>query len=108
MSAALRDLKSEDELLKIAVIRLRSRVLAMVSAMLGGTGLFVATAWLVLRGGHNVGLHLGLLGNYLPGYTVTWPGAFLGFLYGALIGAVLGWSVAQIYNRVAEYRGVTH
>ena len=108
MNAAVRDLRSEDELLKIAVIRLRSRVLAMVSAMLGGTGLFFATAWLVVRGGQQVGLHLGLLGNYLPGYSVTWPGAFLGFFYGALVGAVLGWSVAQVYNRVSEYRGLTH
>jgi hypothetical protein len=107
MSVPVRDLRSEDAILRVAVIRLRSRVLAMVAGMLGGTGLFVATAWLVVRGGHNVGLHLGLLSNYLPGYSVTWPGAFLGFLYGALVGALLGWSVAQIYNRVSEYRGLT-
>ena len=35
-------------------------------------------------------------------------GAFLAFFYGALIGAVVGWSVAQVYNRVSEYRGVTN
>ncbi len=108
MTTEARDLAAEDALLKIAVIRLRSRVLSLVSGMLGGTGLFLATAWLVVRGGQNVGQHLGLLGVYLPGYTVTWPGAFLGFAYGTLVGALLGWSVAQIYNRVSEYRGVTY
>lgn len=108
MTTETRDLRAEDQLLKVAVVRLRSRVLAMVSGMLGGTSLFVATAWLLVRGGHDVGLHLGLLNNYLPGYTVSWPGAFLGFFYGALIGGILGWLVAQIYNRVSEYRGVTY
>jgi hypothetical protein len=108
MTSQGRDLEREDELLRIAVVRLRSRVLAMVFAMLGGTALFVATAWLLVRGGYNVGQHLGLLNNFLPGYSVTWPGAFLGFFYGALVGGLLGWSVAQIYNRVSEYRGVTH
>ncbi|HEM47330.1 MAG TPA: hypothetical protein ENO23_09845, partial [Alphaproteobacteria bacterium] len=108
MTSQGRDLAREDELLRIAVVRLRSRVLAMVFAMLGGTSLFVATAWLLVRGGANVGQHLGLLNNFLPGYSVTWPGAFLGFFYGALVGGLLGWSVAQIYNRVSEYRGVTN
>jgi hypothetical protein len=108
MTAEARDLKGEDELLRIAVVRLRSRVLAMVFGVLGGTALFVATAWLLVRGGPNVGEHLGLLSNYLPGYSVTWPGAFLAFVYGVLIGAVVGWSVAQVYNRVSEYRGVTN
>ena len=50
----------------------------------------------------------GLLGNFLPGYTVSWPGAFLGFFYGAFVGGLLGWTVAQVYNRVSEYRGVTY
>lgn len=108
MTTEARDLRAEDQLLKIAVVRLRSRVLAMVFAMLGGTLLFLATAWLLVRGGYDVGLHLNLLGNFLPGYTVSWPGAFLGFFYGALIGGTMGWTVAQIYNRVSEYRGVTY
>jgi hypothetical protein len=108
MTTQTRDLRAEDRLLKIAVMRLRSRALAVVFAMLGGTSLFVATAWLLVRGGHDVGLHLGLLGAFLPGYTVSWPGAFLGLFYGALIGGGVGWSVAQIYNRVSEYRGITH
>ena len=96
--------KLEHELIQTAIVRLRSRVMAMVFGMVGGTGLFVATVWLLAAGGEDVGLHLGLLNNYFPGYTVTWPGAFIGFFYGALCGAIIGWSVAWIYNEVADNR----
>ena len=54
--------------------------------------------------GHDVGRHLRLLSNFFPGYSVTWPGAFIGFFYGALAGVIIGWSVAWVYNRVAEKR----
>ncbi|MBW2542196.1 MAG: hypothetical protein JRF15_08905 [Deltaproteobacteria bacterium] len=94
----------ERDLIQTAIIRLRSRVFAMVFGMLCGTGLFVATAWLVIRKGLNVGLHLNLLSNYFPGYSVTWPGAFIGFFYGALFGAFIGWSVAWVYNQIAHER----
>jgi hypothetical protein len=96
--------KLEQELIQTAIVRLRSRVMAMVFAIVAGTGLFVATVWLLARGGQDVGLHLKLLSNYFPGYSVTWPGAFIGFFYGALSGAVIGWSVAWIYNQVVEKR----
>ena len=65
----------ERQRIESAVARLRAGILAIVFGMVGGTGLFVATAWLLIKGGPNVGATLGLLGNYLPGYAVTWPGA---------------------------------
>ncbi len=96
--------KLEQQLIHAATVRLRARVTAMVFGMVGGTGLFVATIWLVARGGENVGQHLGLLSNYYPGYDVDLAGAFIGFFYGALTGAVIGWSIAWIYNQVADSR----
>lgn len=92
----------ERRLIRASVARLRAGILALVFAMTTGTGLFVATAWLLIKGGPNVGATLGLLGNYLPGYAVTWPGAVVGLLYGAAIGGVAGWSLARIYNRLAR------
>lgn len=92
----------ERQLIRASVARLRAGILALVFAMMTGTGLFVATAWLLIKGGPNVGATLGLLGNYLPGYAVTWPGAVVGLLYGAAIGGVAGWSLARIYNRLAR------
>ena len=94
----------ERELVRAAIVRLRARVMALVFGFVGGCALFVATAWLLLRGGPNVGQHLSLLRNYFPGYSVTWPGTLLGFCYGALVGALLGWTIASVYNRVAEWR----
>ena len=94
----------ERALIEAAVARMRAGILAIVFAMLCGSGLFTATAWLLIKGGENVGATLGLLGNYLPGYTVTWPGAFLGLAYGSAIGGAMGWSLARIYNRLARGR----
>jgi hypothetical protein len=91
-------------LIETAVARLRAGILAIVFGMVGGAGLFVATAWLLIKGGVNVGVTLGLLGNYLPGYSVTWPGAVVGLLYGAAIGAAMGWTLARVYNRLARRR----
>jgi hypothetical protein len=68
---------------------------------LGALALFVATATLVVRGGENVGPHLALLSVYLPGYSVTWEGAFIGAAYLFFIGYGAGRTIATIYNRIA-------
>ena len=87
-----------------SVARLRAGIVAVVTGMVGGFGLFLATLWLVVKGGPNVGQNLGLLRAYYPGYTVTWTGSLVGFFYGALTGAVLGWCVAWLYNFLASRR----
>jgi hypothetical protein len=92
----------EAELLRASIARLRASVMAVTFALLGGASLFVATAWLLLQGGEVVGPHLSLLSNYFPGYSVTWPGALIGLLYGALVGAVAGGALAWIYNRLTD------
>ncbi len=94
----------ERRLIEDAVARLRAGALAIVFGMVGGAGLFILTAWLLIKGGRPVGPTLGLLANYFPGYAVTWPGAFMGAGYGAALGAVAGWSLARIYNRLARRR----
>lgn len=98
--------KADRELVLIerTVARLRERIAAIVSGMVGGFALFAATLWLVIKGGPYVGQHLGLLRAYYPGYTVTVTGSFVGFFYGALTGAALGWSVAFLYNTLAGWR----
>jgi len=94
----------ELKLVEAAVVRLRARIMAIVFGAVGGTGVFLATSWLLIRGGQNVGQHLNLLSNYFPGYRVTWPGAFIGFAYGVILGAIIGWALAAIYNWVAAGR----
>ena len=81
-----------------AIARLRAGIMAVTIGMVSGVSLFVATVWLVVRGGPNVGEHLGLLRNYFPGYSVTWLGAFVGFFWAAVLGAAVGGGIAWLYN----------
>lgn len=94
--------EAEKELVQAAIVRLRARVMALVFGMVGGVGLSAATLWLVVRGGPNVGQHLRLLANYFPGYEVSWLGGIIGFGYGALAGGLIGWTIASLYNRIAQ------
>ena len=87
-----------------AVARLRTGILAIVMGLVGGTALAIATAWLTLRGGLNVGQHLGLLRFYFPGYSVTWPGVVVGFGYGMLVGVGVGLAMGMVYNRLVDWR----
>jgi hypothetical protein len=95
------------QIIKPVIARLRASVMATAFGLLAGLGLFLATVMLVVRGGREVrgeivvGPHLGLLSNFYPGYSVTWGGAFVGFFYAAVTGAVAGWIVAWVYNTVA-------
>ncbi len=93
-----------ERLLSTAVARIRISIMAITFGFTGGVGLWLATVWLLLRGGQNVGFHLNLLGHYFPGYSVTWGGSLLGLLYGAVTGAAVGSAVAWMYNRVADWR----
>jgi len=99
------------QIIKPIIARLRASVMAVAFGAFAGISLFLATAWLVVRGGHVVkgevvvGPHLNLLSNFYPGYDVSWPGAFIGFFYASATGAVAGYLVAWVYNAVA-LRGV--
>ncbi len=95
----------EWELIRHSIVRLRSRIMAMTFAAAGGMGLFVATLWLLIRGGPNVGQHLSLLRHYFPGYSVSLGGSLVGFGYGAVVGGLVGWSIARVYNAVASRYG---
>jgi hypothetical protein len=86
------------------IARLHAGVLALSCALIGGVGIFIMTAWLLLTGGPNVGAHLQLLNRYFIGYSVTWPGSLIGFCYGALVGGVVGWTVGKIYNCIVSVR----
>jgi len=87
-----------------ALARIRTGALAIVCAMIGGGGLFVMTAWLLIKDGSHVGQHLQLLSNYFLGYSVTWWGSVVGLFYGALCGGVIGWAVGTIYNWIVNLR----
>jgi len=70
-----------------------------------GGGLFLATLILVVKGGPNVGQHLGLLRAYFPGYSVSVVGTFIGFIYGFVVGYALGRIIGSVYNRLVRAPG---
>jgi len=87
-----------------AIARLKAGILGLVFGLIFGVGLFAMTAILLIENGPNTGYHLGLLGHYFIGYTVTWKGAFIGFLWAFAVGAIIGWSIGIIYNRIVTIR----
>ncbi len=64
---------------------------------------FVATLWLVLKGGNVVGPTLELLNQYFPGYRVTAWGSLLGLAYGFFAGFLAGWGFAVLRNAVVLF-----
>lgn len=92
----------EQELIESAVVRLNAKLMGVVLGLLLGFGLFLATNVLVLKGGEEVGAHLGLLSQFFPGYTVTFFGSVVGFVYAFLVGFGIGAVIGAVYNKVAR------
>lgn len=89
---------SLEDLIFTRTLRLNALVQGLVTAFIGGLGLFVATLWLVIKGGDVVGPRLSLLNQFFPGYEVSFFGSFIGLFYGALVGFIVGYAAAVIYN----------
>jgi hypothetical protein len=91
-----------EEQLEHAVILLNGKLLGIVLGFLSGAGLFLATNFLLLKGGPHVGAHLGLLSNFFPGYRVTFFGSIVGFCYMFVVGLIIGTVLGAVYNKVAQ------
>lgn len=84
--------------------RLNAVVSGLVTGMILGLAIFIATNWLLLKGGEQVGPHLALLGQFFLGYTVSFLGSLVGFFYGFVTGFILGYAVAFLYNLFLNLR----
>jgi hypothetical protein len=93
-----------EELLGHAVLRLNGTVLGLVLGIMLGLFIFVATNWLVVKGGPVVGPNLSLLGQFFIGYSVTFLGSLIGMAYGLVIGFLVGFFIGWLYNRVVAFR----
>ncbi len=94
----------EEEKLFSGVLWLNAKVLGLALGVICALGLFVATNWLVIKGGPRVGPHLQLLGQYFIGYRVTFVGSLIGAGYGFAVGTLAGAMIGWIYNRIAAFR----
>lgn len=88
--------------LKHAIARLNARAWGITVGLLAGFGLFFATNILVVRGGETVGPHLQLLRIYFPGYSVSFFGSLIGFVYAFVLGYATGRLLGLVYNKLVS------
>lgn len=84
-----------------AFARMDVPALAIALGSVLAVGLFLMTAVLLLKGapeGRHIGQNLAVLGNYFPGYTVSWGGALVGAVYAWIVGALVGFAWAVLWN----------
>ena len=93
-----------EELLGHAILRLNGTVFGFVLGIILGVVIFVATNWLVIKGGPVVGPHLSLLGQFFIGYSVTFLGSLIGMAYGLVTGFLIGFFIGWLYNRVVAFK----
>ncbi len=104
-------INSGDEKLFKGALLFNAKSLGLVLGLLFGLIVFVATNWLLIKGGHInesgeyiVGPHLQLLSQFFIGYRVSFLGSIIGFGYGFAVGTLAGAFFAGIYNKIVEYR----
>ena len=96
--------RATEQKLFSGVLWLNAKVFGLTLGIVCGLALFLATNWLVLKGGNSVGPHLSLLSQYFIGYRVSFPGSFIGFLYGFALGTMTGSFVGWFYNKIVALR----
>ena len=96
--------RSVEETIYTRALHLNAVMQGIVTGLIVGLVIFVATNWLLLKGGEHVGPHLALLGQFFIGYRVSFLGSFIGFAYGAIFGYLVGYFVARVYNAIADRR----
>lgn len=89
---------------RVRILRLDAVAQGVTTGVVAGVGVFVATNWLVLKGGAVVGPNLALLGQFFLGYRVTFVGSIVGFLWAFAYGFAAGYLVSRVYNWVVARR----
>lgn len=92
---------TRDQSVQEVLLALNARAWGISFGLLLGGGLFLATNFLVIKGGAQVGKHLSLLSAFFPGYRVSFVGSLIGFVYGFVAGWALGRIIGAVYNRLA-------
>ena len=95
---AVADEQSTDALILQSFSKLDKVALGISFGSTLGLLVFLATIFLLFKGGSPLGPNLSLLSHYFVGYSVSWEGSLIGLGYGFLSGFVLGWSIALLRN----------
>ena len=100
MKKSGKSIPQESDRLFNGVLWLNAKAFGVTLGLLTGLLIFIATNWLVLKGGAQVGPNLQLLSQYFIGYRVTFWGSFIGFAYGFILGTLCGALIGWIYNKM--------
>jgi len=103
------DKKALDKMVLTRLMRLNATICGLVAGLVAGLGIFIATNWLILKGGATgpegepvVGPHLWLLSQFFVGYQVTFAGSLIGFAYGFACGFLMAYFSAKVYNWIVS------
>lgn len=92
--------KVYEDVLSMAFRKLDPRAFGTALGVMSGLLLCFATLIVVNNDLNSVAAKMLLLGEYFPGYSVTFQGSAIGLAYGLLIGFLIGWGFAFIRNAV--------
>lgn len=92
----------KNQLIIRTIAKIDCSALGIAFGILLGTGVFLATNFLIFKGGVRVGPTLTLLNQYFYGFSVTFVGSFIGLIYGFVAGFIIGWVVAFLRNLVIK------
>ena len=87
-----------EEILESVFARYDPLALGGSVAAVAGAAVFFATAVPLVFGAESMGPALSLLGQYLFGYEVSWPGVLVGVAEAAIGGFGFGWLLARLIN----------
>jgi hypothetical protein len=80
-------------------MKLNVKALALTAGILWGATVFLATLWLLIRGYD--GTLISRLDHFYFGYSFSYPGAFVGLVWGFVDGTIVGAVFAWLYNKLA-------
>lgn len=80
-------------------MKLNVKALALSVGVVWGLAILVITFWFLIFG--HQGNTLIKLANIYLGYSISWYGAFIGFIWGFIDGAIGGALIAYFYNLFA-------
>lgn len=81
-------------------MKINTKALAISAGITWGLAIFLLTVWFLVMG-YNGNL-LAKLGSIYLGYSVSWVGAIIGFVYGFADGLIGGALLGYLYNKFAK------
>ena len=86
------------------VLKISGNALGLALGLLMALQLYLATAWLIVRGTAGESIHAALLVNYFPGYSVSYVGGLFGAAYIFVFTYIFAMILASIYNWIVAIR----